>query len=103
MLVEHPAIAEAAVVPSPDRVRHTVPKAFIVPAAGHQAISELAQIISTTPGSSGSVQEDRRLEFADMPRKTISGKIRRTELRDLEHRRHEAGSRGPFEFFEEDF
>jgi acetyl-CoA synthetase len=103
VLVEHPAIAEAAVVPSPDHVRHTVPKAFIVPAAGHQPSSELAQIIFDYARQVlAPYKRIRRLEFADLP-KTISGKIRRTELRDLEQGRRTSGVRAPSEFFEEDF
>jgi acetyl-CoA synthetase len=103
VLVEHPAIAEAAVVPSPDRVRHAVPKAFIVLATGHQPSGELAQsIFAYARQALAPYKRIRRLEFADLP-KTVSGKIRRTELRALEHQRHEVGARGPFEFFEEDF
>jgi acetyl-CoA synthetase len=102
VLVEHPAIAEAAVVPSPDRLRHTVPKAFIVLATGYQPSRELAHSIFVYARQALSpFKRIRRLEFADLP-KTVSGKIRRTELRDLEHQRHAAGSRGPLEFFEED-
>jgi acetyl-CoA synthetase len=44
----------------------------------------------------------RRLEFSDLP-KTISGKIRRVELRRLEAGRRTAGDRGDLEFWEEDF
>jgi acetyl-CoA synthetase len=44
----------------------------------------------------------RRLEFGDLP-KTISGKIRRVELRALEEQRRARGERGPLEFFEDDF
>jgi acetyl-CoA synthetase len=103
VLMEHPAIAEAAVVPSPDSLRHTVPKAFIVLATGHQPSSELARsIFAFAREALSPYKRIRRLEFADLP-KTVSGKIRRTELRDLEHQRHEVGSRGPFEFFEEEF
>jgi acetyl-CoA synthetase len=103
VLIEHPAIAEAAVVPSPDSLRHTVPKAFIVLAAGHQPSRELARsIFAYARQALSPYKRIRRIEFADLP-KTVSGKIRRTELRDLENQRHTAGSRGPFEFFEEEF
>ncbi|HEY7450606.1 MAG TPA: hypothetical protein VH702_20785, partial [Vicinamibacterales bacterium] len=95
--------AEAAVVPSPDSLRHTVPKAFIVLAAGHQPSRELARrIFAYAREALSPYKRIRRLEFADLP-KTVSGKIRRTELRDLENQRHTTGSRGPFEFFEEEF
>jgi acetyl-CoA synthetase len=103
VLVEHPAIAEAAVVPSPDRVRHTVPKAFVVAAAGHEPSSELARsIFDYTRQVLAPYKRIRRLEFAELP-KTVSGKIRRTELRDLEAGRRAEGVRAPLEFFEEDF
>jgi acetyl-CoA synthetase len=103
VLVEHPAIAEAAVVPSPDEVRHTVPKAFVVPAAGHQPSSELARtIFAYARQALAPYKRIRRLEFSELP-KTISGKIRRTELRDLEEGRRATGIRAPLEFFEEDF
>jgi acetyl-CoA synthetase len=103
VLVEHPAIAEAAVVPSPDRVRHTVPKAFVVPASGHEPSSELARsIFDYARQVLAPYKRIRRLEFAELP-KTVSGKIRRTELRDLEAGRRAAGVRAPLEFFEEDF
>jgi acetyl-CoA synthetase len=103
VLVEHPAIAEAAVVPSPDSMRHTVPKAFIALAAGHQPSSELAQnIFDYARRSMAPYKWIRRLEFADLP-KTISGKIRRSELRNLEQGRRATGGRAPLEFFDEDF
>src|SRR2546427_4828043 len=47
VLIEHPAVAEAAVIPSPDPMRHAVPKAFIVLAAGHTPSKELAKDIAT--------------------------------------------------------
>jgi acetyl-CoA synthetase len=100
-LVEHPAIAEAAVVPSPDPLRTAVPKAFIILAAGYQPCAELArEIFIFTRRHLAPYKRIRRLEFADLP-KTISGKIRRAELR-----RSEAGrpaEKGAREFFEEDF
>jgi acetyl-CoA synthetase len=103
VLVEHPAIAEAAVVPSPDSMRHTVPKAFIGLDVGHQPSSELAQnIFDYARRALAPYKRIRRLEFADLP-KTISGKIRRSELRDLEQGRRATGVRAPLEFFDEDF
>ncbi len=103
VLVEHPAIAEAAVVPSPDRIRHTVPKAFVVAAAGHEPSSDLARsIFDYARQALAPYKRIRRLEFAELP-KTVSGKIRRTELRDLEAGRRATGVRAPLEFFEEDF
>jgi acetyl-CoA synthetase len=81
VLIEHPMIAEAAVVPSPDALRLAVPKAFIVLSAGIQPSGEVARdIFSFVRQRVASYKRIRRLEFADLP-KTISGKIRRVELR----------------------
>ncbi len=102
VLIEHPAVAEAAVVPSPDPMRHAVPKAFIVLAAGHTPSKELAKDIATFARNKlAPYKRIRRLEFSDLP-KTISGKIRRVELRALENKRRAEGTRGEMEFFEED-
>ncbi len=101
VLIEHAAVAEAAVVPSPDPIRLAVPKAYVILAAGAEPSPETAQDIMNfvrerVPG----YKRIRRIEFADLP-KTISGKIRRVELRSQE----EAGraGRGSTEFWEEDF
>lgn len=102
VLIEHPAVAEAAVVPSPDAVRHAVPKAFVVLAGGHQPSRELARdILTYARNVLAPYKRIRRLEFADLPR-TISGKIRRVDLRALEQERRTSGVRVPLEFFEED-
>ena len=103
VLLEHPAVAEAAVVPSPDPVRHAVPKAFVVLAAGHTPSRELAKdILAYARNTLAPYKRIRRLEFANLP-KTISGKIRRVELRTLEQQRRGSGARVDLEFFEEDF
>ena len=100
-LVEHPAIAEAAVVPSPDPLRTAVPKAFVILAAGYTPCAELArEIFLFTRRNLAPYKRIRRLEFSDLP-KTISGKIRRAELRKSEAGR--AAGKGALEFFEEDF
>jgi acetyl-CoA synthetase len=102
-LIEHPAISEAAVVPSPDPVRHAVPKAFVTLCAGYTAGPELAKdIFDFVRQTVAPYKRIRRLEFSDLP-KTISGKIRRVELRTLEERRRQGGERVPSEFFEEEF
>lgn len=102
VLIEHPAVAEAAVVPSPDPVRLAVPKAFVILVAGQEPSRELARdIFAFTRERLAPYKRIRRLSFADLP-KTISGKIRRVELRKAEEARGEAG-RGDLEFFEEDF
>jgi acetyl-CoA synthetase len=103
ILIEHPAIAEAAVVPSPDPVRHAVPKAFVTLATGQAPSRELAQqILEFCRARLAPYKRIRRLEFSDLP-KTISGKIRRVELRRQEAERRAAATRTPLEFFEEDF
>jgi acetyl-CoA synthetase len=102
VLIEHPAVAEAAVVPSPDPLRSSVPKAFIVLAAGATADAETAaSIFRHVRERVSPYQRIRRLEFAALP-KTISGKIRRVELRRLEQTRAPGCPRRPQEFWEED-
>jgi acetyl-CoA synthetase len=84
VLIEHPAVAEAAVVPSPDPVRLAVPKAYVVLAAGHEPTDETARsILEFARDNLAAYKRIRRLEFAELP-KTISGKIRRVELRGRE-------------------
>ena len=103
VLIEHPAVAEAAVVPSPDPLRLAVPKAFVVLAAGAAADAATAcSILEYVRGRVSPFKRIRRLEFADLP-KTISGKIRRVELRLSENDRPASGQRRAREFWEEDF
>ncbi len=84
VLIEHPAVAEAAVVPTPDPVRLAVPKAYIVLAPGHEPTQETAlSILRYAREHLAPWQRVRRIEFAELP-KTISGKIRRVELRGRE-------------------
>jgi acetyl-CoA synthetase len=88
VLIEHPAVAEAAVVPSPDALRLSVPKAFVVLTAAYQPSDELAgEIFAFCREHLPAFKRIRRLEFAELP-KTISGKIRRVELRANEEARH---------------
>ena len=102
-LIEHPAVAEAAVVPSPDPMRLAVPKAFVALAQGHAPDRDTAQsIFRHLRRHLAPFKRVRRLEFAELP-KTISGKIRRVELRGQEQVQRRAGERGPHEFWEEDF
>jgi acetyl-CoA synthetase len=101
-LIEFPAVAEAAVVPSPDQLRHAVPKAFVTLASGFSPSRELAaEILAHCRNRLAPYKRIRRIEFAALP-KTISGKIRRVELRQLEAERRAAGERGRHEFFEEE-
>ncbi len=102
VLIEHAAVAEAAVVPSPDALRLSVPKAFVVLAAGASPdAATAASILQHVRGRVGAFKRIRRLEFAALP-KTISGKIRRVELRQLEESRPPSAARRPQEFWEED-
>ncbi len=103
-LIEHEAVAEAAVVPSPDPLRLAVPKAFLILAPGVQPGRELAEaIFAFARRQLAPYKRVRRIEFvAELP-KTISGKIRRVQLRALEAERRAAGTRADGEYFEEDF
>ena len=98
-LLEHPAVAEAAVVPSPDPVRTSSPKCFVVVKPGFTPSAELArEILQFVKGRLAPYKRIRILEFAELP-KTISGKIRRVQLRALERERRDQGTRGALEFF----
>jgi acetyl-CoA synthetase len=103
VLIEHAAVAEAAVVPSPDALRLAVPKAFIVLRAGTAADAATARsIFAHVRARVAPYKRVRRIEFAELP-KTISGKIRRVELRRAEHERPAGAARGAGEFWESDF
>jgi acetyl-CoA synthetase len=103
VLIEHPAVAEAAVVPSPDPLRLAVPKAFLALAPGHQPNRETAfAILSHARARVAVFKRIRRIEFTELP-KTISGKIRRVELRQREAAQRAADQRATLEFWEEDF
>jgi acetyl-CoA synthetase len=100
VLLEHDAVAEAAVVPAPDPIRLAVPKAYVVLAAGHEPTADTAvSILVFCREHLAPYKRIRRLEFAELP-KTISGKIRRVELRGREN---ESGERPATEFREDDF
>jgi acetyl-CoA synthetase len=104
-LIEHPAVAEAAVVPSPDPIRLSVPKAFVALRAGFAPDRELARaILDFARDRLPPYQRIRCVEFYELP-KTISGKIRRVELRRLEAERsgRDKASRREQEYWLEDF
>ncbi|MEO8527010.1 MAG: AMP-binding protein, partial [Caldimonas sp.] len=103
-LIEHEAVAEVAIVPSPDPLRLAVPKAYLILVAGAVACPELAEaIFGFARRQLAPYKRVRRIEFvAELP-KTISGKIRRVDLRVQEVDRHASGQRGELEYFEEDF
>ncbi|MFJ2171682.1 AMP-binding protein [Streptomyces sp. NPDC087851] len=81
-LLEHEAVAEAAVVPAPDPLRLAVPKAYVVLAEGWEPGPDTAKVLfAHSRALLAPYKRIRRLEFADLP-KTVSGKIRRIELRE---------------------
>jgi len=107
VLLEHPAVAEAAVVPSPDPLRLAVPKAYVVLADGYHPNKVAARLIfEHSRDRLAPYQRIHRLEFAALP-KTISGKIRRVELRGREQSLHGASATprrdGGVEYRIEDF
>jgi acetyl-CoA synthetase len=102
ILIEHPAVGEAGVVPSPDALRLAVPKAYVTLRGGYEPGAELAaEILRFAATRLAAYKRIRRIEFMELP-KTISGKIRRFELRRIEDTRGAEGRR-PMEFWEEDF
>ena len=105
VLIEHPAVTEVAIVPSPDALRLAVPKAYVTVRPGHAPGPALAEdILSFARTRLAPYQRVRRLQFVDELPKTISGKIRRVQMRRSEAERSAAPeARGPLEFFEEDF
>jgi acetyl-CoA synthetase len=103
VLIEHPAVAEAAVVPAPDPVRLAVPKAYVVLAPGHEPSRETAlSILAYAREHLAPYLRVRRLEFAELP-KTISGKIRRVELRGREAQLAERDERPTGEWRDDQF
>lgn len=104
VLLEHEAVIEAAVVPSPDPVRLAVPKAYVTLADGHQPSAETAlAILRYARDHLAPFKRIRRLEFAELP-KTISGKIRRVELRHRELQlRANPNAQPDSEYRDEDF
>ena len=103
-LIEHPAVMEVAVVPSPDPLRLAVPKAFLILAHDEPGSAELAgNILAFAREHLAPYKRVRRIEFVSELPKTISGKIRRVELRQMEVQRRQSDARGAQEYFEEDF
>jgi acetyl-CoA synthetase len=102
-LIEHADVVECAVVPSPDPVRHALIKAFVTLRTGCEPSHETAlSIFQHSRTVLSPYKRVRRLEFVDLP-KTISGKIRRVQLRTAEAERVSQGTRVQAEFREEDF
>jgi acetyl-CoA synthetase/medium-chain acyl-CoA synthetase len=91
-LLEHPAVVESAVVASPDPVRGEIVKAFVVLRAGHAPGDELARALQEhVKRVTAPYKYPRAIEFVDSLPKTVSGKIRRVELRERERRRAATG------------
>ena len=102
VLIEHPAVVEAAVVPQPDDTRLAVPKAYITLAEGWTAGVDTARaILEHARDNLAPYLKVRRVEFFELP-KTVSGKIRRVELRRREEDAHAAGTRIESEYRYED-
>ena len=102
-LIEHPAVAEAAVVPSPDADPAGGAQGLRGAQAGPAPTRDAAlDILRFLRGRLSAYKRVRRIEFAELP-KTISGKIRRVQLRQAEDERRASGQRGALEFWEEDF
>jgi acetyl-CoA synthetase len=102
-LMEHPAVAEVAVLDSPDARRLAVPKACVVLAPGHAPTADTAKAVLLFARTRlAPYQKIRVIEFCELP-KTVSGKVRRNELRAIEAARRAAGERGAAEWLEADF
>lgn len=102
VLIEHPAVVEAAVVPQPHHTRLAIPKAYVALAEGWAANADTARaIMEHARDHLAPYLRVRRVEFFELP-KTISGKIRRVELRKREAEAHESGSPIPTEHRYED-
>ncbi len=104
ILLEHEQVAEAAVVPSPDPIRLAIPKAYVLLVADAERSSETAlSIFSHLHTRLAPFKRIRKIELVTELPKTISGKIRRVQLRRLEHDNDREDSLRGVEFREEDF
>lgn len=103
VLMEHPLVAEVAIVPSSDPIRTNVSKALVTLVADVQPSERTArEILIFAKQKLSAYKRVRKLEFSELP-KTISGKIRRAELRKMEAQRVSEGQRGALEFWLKDF
>ncbi|WP_438274932.1 AMP-binding protein [Nitrobacter sp.] len=104
VLLEHDAVAEAAVVPSPDPIRLAIPKAYVLLVGGAEQSRETAlSIFRHMFERMAPFKRIRKLELVTELPKTISGKIRRVQLRRLEHDNDRGDALRGVEFCEEDF
>lgn len=102
-LLEHELVAEAAIVPALDNIRLFIPKAFVTLLPGIRPDNATARrILSETNARLPFYKRIKRIEFAELP-KTISGKIRRVELRKLEQEGHAAGAKNNQEFYSDEY
>ncbi|OJU20917.1 MAG: AMP-dependent synthetase [Afipia sp. 62-7] len=104
VLLEHDAVAEAAVVPTPDPIRLALPKAYVSLLPGIEPTRETAlSIFQYVHSHLAPFKRIRRIELVTELPKTISGKIRRVQLRRLEHDNDRSDALRGREFREEDF
>ena len=104
VLLEHEQVAEAAVVPSPDPIRLAIPKAYVLLVAGAERSPETAlSIFRHMHTRLAPFKRIRKLELVTELPKTISGKIRRVQLRRLEHEDNRGDALRGLEFGEEEF
>jgi acetyl-CoA synthetase len=103
-LLKHPAVVEAAVVASPDKIRGFIPKAYIVLKKDYAADHETAfKMFKFIRDNIAPYKRPRIIEFVTELPKTISGKIKRNELREKEKELRGSNQRKENEYFEEDF
>ena len=104
VLLEHDAVAEAAVVPSPDPIRLAIPKAYVLLVSGVERSPETAlSIFQHLHTRLAPFKRIRKIELVTELPKTISGKIRRVQLRRLEHDDNRSDALRGAEFREEEF
>jgi acetyl-CoA synthetase len=104
ILLEHESVAEAAVVPSPDPIRLAVPKAYVLlVASAERSRATALSIFQHLHTRLSPFKRVRRIELVTELPKTISGKIRRVQLRRLEHDNDRDDALRGHEFREEDF
>jgi acetyl-CoA synthetase len=104
VLLEHELVAEAAVVPAPDAIRLAIPKAYVLLISDAERSKDVAlSIFQHLRTRLAPFKRVRRIELVSELPKTISGKIRRVQLRRLEHDDDRGSVLRGMEFREEDF